>query len=271
MNRPYSDSFTPSSAPATYENTQFGLNSYWTALWPHERRLLRVTAESCKRRKPDFSYLDFACGTGRIVAAIEDLPARSVGIDVSPAMLDVARQRVQHATLQCLDIVSQPDEVAEQFDLITAFRFFLNVEPDLRAVAMRALALRLRDSDSLLVFNNHGNPLSFQFPRWLVYQLRGARFRANAPRRFLSHRTVLRLLRASGLQIRRTTAMGYFPRQLYRLGLGPVLARVEGLLSHVPALRPFGLNRVYVVSRPEGSPEAAVPATRPCPQARVER
>src|SRR5690606_30303333 len=45
----------------------------------------------------------------------------------------------------------------QRFDFITAFRFFLNAQPTLRDEAMAFLASSLKDDESRLLFNVHGN------------------------------------------------------------------------------------------------------------------
>ena len=38
-------------------------------------------------------YLDFACGTGRVTSVVAPLARESVGVDISPSMLEAARER----------------------------------------------------------------------------------------------------------------------------------------------------------------------------------
>ncbi|MHC4171159.1 MAG: class I SAM-dependent methyltransferase [Planctomycetota bacterium] len=52
------------------------------------------------------------------------------------------------------DITTGDALKGRKFNLITAFRFFLNAEPELRSAAMNALSGLLAE-DGILVFNNH--------------------------------------------------------------------------------------------------------------------
>ena len=65
-----------------------------------------------------------------------------VGIDVSEAMLMCASVS-ENVTLYCIDITKV--SLAETFDVVTAFRFFLNAEDSLRREALRAIYRRLRE------------------------------------------------------------------------------------------------------------------------------
>ena len=101
-------------------------------------------------------HLDFACGTGRIIEFMSGHTTESTGVDVSPSMLAEARGKGIDARLIEADITDSDELAGETFNLITAFRFFLNAEPELRASAITALGKRLAP-DGVLVFNNHHN------------------------------------------------------------------------------------------------------------------
>jgi SAM-dependent methyltransferase len=102
----------------------------------------------------EFDYLDFACGTGRIISHLERWARSSVGVDISPSMLEVAAAHATRSELIHADLTSDDVLGDRRFHLITAFRFFPNAEPALRADALRVLTRHLR-SDGILVFNNH--------------------------------------------------------------------------------------------------------------------
>jgi hypothetical protein len=76
-------------------------------------------------------------------------------------MLAVARDRVRAATLVEGDATRDPAVLGgRRFDFITAFRFFLNAQSALRDEAMAFLASVLKDEESRLLFNVHGNRYS---------------------------------------------------------------------------------------------------------------
>lgn len=103
-------------------------------------------------------HLDFACGTGRITAVVAPFARETVGLDISPTMLEEARLKVPAARFVQGDVTSQSLDIG-RFDLITSFRFFGNAQDDLRIAVLRALRERL-EPGGLLLINNHRNPMS---------------------------------------------------------------------------------------------------------------
>ena len=125
--------------------------------WKIEQRILDTIFDRyTTQRQVDYQvdYLDFACGTGRILKHLEGRVASSTGVDLSPSMLKVASARTSHSQLYQVDITRDPTLSNANYDLITAFRFFPNAEQQLREDAIKQLASLLRE-DGLLVFNNH--------------------------------------------------------------------------------------------------------------------
>jgi ubiquinone/menaquinone biosynthesis C-methylase UbiE len=65
------------------------------------------------------SVLDMATGTGLVLRALPEVDIRKVGVDLSPGMLEVAREHLPGAQLIEGDASIAPDVGGEQFDLIT--------------------------------------------------------------------------------------------------------------------------------------------------------
>jgi SAM-dependent methyltransferase len=131
-------------------------DSYMTA---REAILLpRIVARLFPATPP--KYLDFACGTGRITSLAAPLSRQSRGVDVSEAMLEEARKKCPKTRFDVRDITAEPLEDRD-FELITAFRFFGNAQPDLRQAVFRAVSQHLVHG-GYLVFNNHRNHGSFR-------------------------------------------------------------------------------------------------------------
>jgi ubiquinone/menaquinone biosynthesis C-methylase UbiE len=103
-------------------------------------------------------YLDFACGTGRITATVAPFARETVGVDISPSMIDVARSKCPGVSFVQTDLTQQKSDLGT-FDLITSFRFFGNAQDELRVAALRAIAGLLNPS-GYLVINSHRNPSS---------------------------------------------------------------------------------------------------------------
>jgi len=207
-----------------------------------EGRLLNSVVDRYFPSRP-FSYLDFACGTGRVMARIAPRAATAVGVDVSKAMLDRARDRVPRATLVLGDIAAEPSLLDRRFDLITSFRFLVNAQPDMRRDTLRRLGEVLLP-DGLLVCNVHANRYS---ARLLSEPARIARLveRRNA----LSLRAATAALHDANLVVRDVTGYAFVSRSLYQL-LGRGMA--EAAEARLHALRPlchFGTHLLLVCER----------------------
>jgi SAM-dependent methyltransferase len=92
--------------------------------------------------------LELGCGTGRVLAALEDLQLALTGVDSSPAMLDIARKSL-HATTTlvesdiidlatCAELPDKPYWMA--FSAINSFLHFPDTESQIAALeAVRAV------------------------------------------------------------------------------------------------------------------------------------
>ena len=110
--------------------------------------------------------LDFACGTGRVTEQLESLAQQSIGVDISPTMIEEAKRKCPHTQFHIVDLTQQDPDLGE-FDLISSFRFFGNSQDDLREGALRAIAKRLARGGHLVI-NSHRNPsaLYARLERW---------------------------------------------------------------------------------------------------------
>lgn len=115
------------------------------------------------------------CGTGRIIGYLENQFQESIGIDISSDMLEQAKVKVKHSMLICGDVTKGHNGLEGKFDCITCFRFFLNAEQSLRDEVFGFITNKLKNQDSILIFNIHGNKFStrwFQSPEGTRKKLR---------------------------------------------------------------------------------------------------
>lgn len=105
------------------------------------------------------SVLDFACGSGRWTQYLESKFGESVGVDVSREMIRYARKKCSGTEFIVADITKEAD-IRDEFDVITAFRFYKNAEDELREAATEELADLLAD-DGQFIFDLHLNTYSF--------------------------------------------------------------------------------------------------------------
>lgn len=244
MTDSYRQHFCAQGAGQAYDEGQYAHGSYWDLLWVIERSVLDRIVEQLVAGGRVGSYLDFACGTGRVLAHLEDRFDSAVGIDVSEEMLERARRRVRRARLLQTDITlgGVPEG---RYHFITAFRFLLNAEPTLRVAALEALAKRLSDRESLLVVSAHGNPFSFKL---LVQPMKWMRARLGGrpDENYLRSAEVHRLLAAAGLEVVERYGMGLLPWRLWKMMPRCVAPAVEGVLMKVPGLWRLGVNQIFV-------------------------
>jgi SAM-dependent methyltransferase len=106
-------------------------------------------------------YLDFACGTGRITEQVAPMARHSVGVDISPTMIEQARKKCPQTHFHLVDLTQQDPDLGGDFDLITSFRFFGNAQDELREGALRAMTKRLVKGGHLVI-NSHRNPRALQ-------------------------------------------------------------------------------------------------------------
>lgn len=115
MNISYSDRFQEKDAVEFYDAQEYGSGSYSTAIWQLQRPVIgRILKDFRRERTEPVRLLDFACGTGRVLASLEPLVDRAEGIDVSENMVAVARTKCVKARLLVGDILASPETAAKE-------------------------------------------------------------------------------------------------------------------------------------------------------------
>lgn len=248
MRDSYRNDFREASQVEYYDQHLFSETSYGSLLWSLERQYLEDFLRRFSIPADRIHYLDFACGTGRVLAFMESKVMKATGIEISPAMLELARQRTGEAELINADITDPDAPVEKQYDLITAFRFVLNAEPELRLEAMRSLAARLKDDRSRLIFNVHGNLPSHKLLMWSKHRFREV-LGKQPSRNYLTRGQVEELAEQAGLEIVET--MGYdlsSSKGLYLLSYGKLLALERWLMGRL-GIQKFGGHQIYVARK----------------------
>jgi SAM-dependent methyltransferase len=102
--------------------------------------------------------VELACGTGRIAVPIAEAGVRVIGVDGSPAMLDVARERARAAGVEELldlrhgDLREPP--IAERVQLVLVpFRSLLHMTTDAERLRALAAVFSLLEPGGRLVFD----------------------------------------------------------------------------------------------------------------------
>ena len=133
-----------------------------------------------------------------------------LGVDVSETMLEQARKNCSQASFLQQDITLHPLE--SSFDVITAFRFFLNAQPELRRSALVAMHNVLRD-DGRIILNIHVNRSSIL---GMAYRLRN-RLKGEVVAHTCSYEEIEEYLNEAGFAIEDEFWYSYLPRTGWRL------------------------------------------------------
>jgi len=139
----------------TYDETlkSFPFDVYIATM--EQRWLNKIIANTFGNNIGD--YLDFACGTGRIISQLEHFANYSCGVDISESMLQFAKNKCSKSDFIQMDITRDPSKIDRRFDLITSFRFFGNAQDELREKVLISLRQLLKQ-DGYLIINNHRDP-----------------------------------------------------------------------------------------------------------------
>jgi SAM-dependent methyltransferase len=228
----YSGRFQDLAAVAAYESGEYGVASYSSYVWQWQRPVVEQIIKNHQQgRNTPSRLLDFACGTGRVLACVESLVDAAEGIDISENMVALARAKCRKAQLKVGDILSQPELLQDHYDLITAFRFLLNVEPALRRPVLRKLREVSRQPDGLLVLNIHGNSRSLRHPAILWRRWREQSQPTGAMLNEMSPAEAKTLLRECGFQVVRQFGFGILPPTLYRTPVRALATVVDKLFA----------------------------------------
>lgn len=153
----YAERHVPAAAATDYAHAV--AEGYFATMFEAvEQPLLRRTLDELAL--PARAHvLDVACGSGRITGVLAGRFENVVGLDVSPAMIDLARARLpERVTLVTADIGEHDTNGGElqpgSFDLVTAFRLYLNASASERDRFLDAAARLLRPG-GVLLFNVH--------------------------------------------------------------------------------------------------------------------
>jgi ubiquinone/menaquinone biosynthesis C-methylase UbiE len=110
-------------------------------------RSLRPTGFRLFRPGRHTNVLEVGCGTGMQLALFRAQGCRVTGIDLSTAMLRVARARLDRGTLVCRGDAARLPYPAETFDLVMATLVLHEMDPAVRSAVVE---------DMLRVIGHHG-------------------------------------------------------------------------------------------------------------------
>ncbi len=232
INVGYSNRFQGKEAVESYDSKEYGAGSYAAHVWQWQRPVLEQIVSDFRRANPGpVRLLDFACGTGRVLAFLEPLADSAEGIDISENMVAAARRKCARARLMVGDILAQPELLQKEYELITCFRFLLNAEPELRRRVLVRLRERLRTPGGLLVVNVHGNSRSLRHPAIVWRRWREGTRPTGEMLNEMGPDETKRLLAECGFQVVRQYGFGLLPPTCHRTPLRPLARAVDRRLA----------------------------------------
>lgn len=221
-------------------HSSFSKNPYRKMVWQCEKDILEQILSQFYKSS-EIYHLDFACGTGRILSYLANRATRSVGVDLSPSMLKIARDNNSSAEIIEADLTENDILRDRKFNLITAFRFFPNAEEELRMEVMKTLIRHLED-DGYIVFNNHMNTGSIRHRLYMLIRRRKLKG--------MSLAEVRSLLAKNGLEIVKIYHLCVFPASESHMLLPAFLLRpIDALLSKCIILQNYGENLIFICRR----------------------
>lgn len=219
---------------------------YLRYLWEWEKKTLKQILDQNFAAPQSINHLDFACGTGRIIGYLEPMVGKSMGVDVSDAMLEVCRRAVQKSELVKVDLTKNNILKGAKFDLITAFRFFLNAQASLRDEVLQVLTNSL-SPEGCFVFNVHMNKTSLHA---LITRLKFRITRRSEPFNSLSIDEVTKMVAKHGLQVQDIYHYGLLPVKVKSLSLPiNIIDRIETPASRTKILKYFSSQLIFVCKR----------------------
>jgi 2-polyprenyl-3-methyl-5-hydroxy-6-metoxy-1,4-benzoquinol methylase len=232
-------------------------NRFELAIFQLEHAILLDLFRRLRASDPNTAYLDFACGTGRILEVFRDLIRTKVGLDTSAGQLAVARTKVPDAECVQGNLVTDPALLGgRKFDLITSFRLLLNLEPENRVPILRLLR-SLLTADGHLIIDNHMNRHSMLGLTALFAHkvLRVPKKPLVPPGRrgiisTMAESETREALAAAGLQVVEVHRLFLLPgNKSFQLLPTNWLVRVEAFLSRIPVVNRLSKNQIYVCRR----------------------
>lgn len=228
----YEERFQKQEQVNSYETHVYGNGSYSYFIWQIQQPVLRTILNNFRLRvgRP-VRLLDFACGTGRITSFVENFADVTVGVDISPAMVEVARSKAVKTKFIVGDILSDCDLLQPSYDVITSFRFLLNAPADMRRRVLQRLREVIQKPDGLLIVNVHGNSHSIRHPVIAWKRWRLARGKIGNELELMLHEMspaeAKQLLSETGFEIIEQIGFGVMPGVLYRTPLRGIASVID--------------------------------------------
>jgi SAM-dependent methyltransferase len=236
----YATRFRDKQEVIHYDSVEYSADSYASYIWKLQKPKLVEVITSHRAAAP-CRLLDFACGTGRILSFVEGLVDQIDGVDISPEMAEVAQTKCAKAKIRVGDILTEPNLITGDYDFVTAFRYFLNAEEEMRFRVLTKLHEYLQKRKGLLITNIHGNASSVRYAA-LAYR----RIVHGESHSQLSRSQVRRMFEETGFRIVAEYGFGVLPPLSYRTPLSGVAKWVDAGAGRIRMLTPLSIDLLYI-------------------------
>ena len=194
---------------------------------------------------PGSRVLEVGCGTGNLLAGLD--PSVGIGIDFSPALVQIAKAKYPHLQFYCLDAERL---TPNDFELVeTPFDFIilsgvLGHLGDIQEVLQRLQSVCHSRTRLVLTFHN------FLWQPLLHFAEKIGQRRPQPPQSWLSMSDVLNLLHVTGYSPIRSGRRFLMPKSL------PIIAPfLNRFVAHLPGLNHLNLTN-YIVAKPFRAPDS---------------
>jgi ubiquinone/menaquinone biosynthesis C-methylase UbiE len=189
------------------------------------------------------TYLDVACGFGRIACAASRYFKESHAIDASPQMIALIRKRCPRVKARQMSA----DNLAfksNAFDCVTAFRFIMNFERSQRLKMLKEIH-RVLKPGGIFLCNVHLNKWSL---RGIASQVRNRFQHLGQP--YMSYRDAAQDLRRAGFRITELYGVKVMPFYRNRIFMPRLpLFWMERMLGRSPVLKRLADGYVFVCTK----------------------
>lgn len=246
----YKSSYTDSYINISEKGAKYDAkieNKFELFIWDLEKYFIEKISKRFIFDKKNVKYLDFACGTGRLLYFFKnELGFENVtGLDTSMEMINEARKKTS-AEFICGNININKNLLSgRKFDLVTSFRLFLNLEKNNREKVLKELRNYISDS-GYLICNNHVSRHSFLgFQFWLRKKM--------GNRRVINTETqaeFVKMLERNGFHVEAIYRFTFFPgRKKFIILPWKILKKVEIFLARIPLINYFCQSQIFVCKK----------------------
>jgi len=189
-------------------------SKYYDRLLEGMNKALKLVGIRMFRPKKGMRILDVGCGTGSQLELYLRYQCDLSGVDRSPSMLEMARQRLgNNAQLELGDASHLPYE-DRKFDLVIVMLTLHEMPPTTRPRVMEEIKRVVKDDGHILLIDFHTGPYQM-LQGWvakgiiLVAEIAAGREHFRNYRNFMAHGGLTSLIERHGLKVEKQQVLGW--------------------------------------------------------------